>query len=118
MSLRRRRSESRRWTAGGGRLSAGLLLLPTAVWALGFTTGPSVRVDPNVELEFAWITDVAWLGKVEIFDNPDGTGTDDGPELLLDTSLLISAFGQGRDGAVYGVTRDSPSIYQLVPAPG
>jgi hypothetical protein len=39
-----------------------------------FTGGPSVRVTPDVSVEFLWITDVAWLGKVEVFDNPYGTG--------------------------------------------
>jgi glucose/arabinose dehydrogenase len=29
----------------------------------------------------------------------------------------VSAFGQGRDGEVYAVTFDSPSIYKIVPAP-
>jgi hypothetical protein len=28
-----------------------------------------------VSIQFKWITDVAWYGKVEVFDNPDGTGT-------------------------------------------
>ena len=46
------------------------------------------------------------------------TTSDDDPVLLLDTDLNIAAFGQGRDGAVYVVTHDSPSIYQLVPEPG
>ena len=29
----------------------------------------------------------------------------------------VSAFGQGRDGEIYVVTYDSPSIYKIVPAP-
>ena len=29
---------------------------------------------PNVQVVFRWITDVAWFGKVEVFDNPYGTG--------------------------------------------
>jgi hypothetical protein len=33
-----------------------------------------VTVTPNVQVEFRWITDVAWFGKVEVFDNPYGTG--------------------------------------------
>jgi hypothetical protein len=40
-----------------------------------FTGGPSVRVTANTQVEFRWETDVSWLGKVEIFNNPDGTGT-------------------------------------------
>src|SRR5207249_2432307 len=39
-----------------------------------FTAGPSVRVTPNVQVEFKWITDVAWFGDVAVFDNPNGTG--------------------------------------------
>jgi hypothetical protein len=31
-------------------------------------------VTPNVQVVFRWITDVAWFGKVEVFDNPYGTG--------------------------------------------
>lgn len=52
-----------------------LLLLASEAWAAQFTGGPSVRVDPNVQVEFKWITDVTWIGKVEGFDNPDGSGT-------------------------------------------
>ncbi len=40
-----------------------------------FTGGPSVRVDPNVKVEIRWIADFVGDGKVELFDNPDGTGT-------------------------------------------
>src|SRR5579862_8069725 len=40
-----------------------------------FTGGPAVRVSPNVSIQLKWITDVSWLGKVEIFDNASGTGT-------------------------------------------
>jgi hypothetical protein len=39
-----------------------------------FTGGPAVRVSPNVSIQFKWITDVSWFGKVDIFDNPDATG--------------------------------------------
>jgi glucose/arabinose dehydrogenase len=46
------------------------------------------------------------------------TTADEDPILLIDTDLNIAAFGQGRDGAVYVVTHDSPSIYQIVPEPG
>jgi hypothetical protein len=38
-----------------------------------FTGGPSVRVNPNVSIEFKWNTDVAWFGKVDVFDSPTGT---------------------------------------------
>jgi glucose/arabinose dehydrogenase len=47
----------------------------------------------------------------------DTTSNED-PVLLLDSNLAIAAFGQGRDGEVYVVTHDSPSIYRLVPEPG
>ena len=67
----------REWARLLGALAAAalLLLLPAEAWALPFTGGPSVRVTPNVQVEFRWITDYAWYGKVEVFDNPDGTGT-------------------------------------------
>ena len=52
-----------------------LLLLASEAWAAQFTGGPSIRVTPNVQVEFKWITDAAWFGKVEVFNNPDGTGT-------------------------------------------
>ena len=38
-----------------------------------FTGGPSVRVTANNQIEFKWSTDVAWLGKVDIFDKIDAT---------------------------------------------
>ena len=40
--------------------------------------GPSVRVNPNVQVEFKWRTDLELFGKVEVFDNSSGSGT---PEL-------------------------------------
>src|SRR5260370_30588423 len=52
-----------------------LLLLASEAWAAQFTGGPSIRVTPNVQVEFKWITDAAWVGKVEVFTNPHGTGT-------------------------------------------
>lgn len=39
-----------------------------------FTGGPSVRVTPNIKFEIRYIADFSGEGKVEIFDNPDGTG--------------------------------------------
>ena len=59
------------WVVGAGLL----LLLPSVAWAPQYTGGPSVRVTPNSQVEFKWITDVAWLGVVEVFNNPDGTGS-------------------------------------------
>src|ERR1700745_1002829 len=52
-----------------------LTAVALATAAPRFTGGPSVRVRPDVSVEFMWITDVAWLGKVEVFDNPYATGT-------------------------------------------
>ena len=55
-----------------------ILLLATKAWAscvVCFTSGPSVRVTPNVSVEFKWITDVSWLGKVEVFNNSGGVST-------------------------------------------
>lgn len=37
-----------------------------------FTGGPSVRVNANTSVEIKWITDVAWLGKVEVFTDAGG----------------------------------------------
>jgi hypothetical protein len=51
-----------------------VVLIASPARAVGFTGGPSVRVNPNNEVEFEWITDVTWLGKVEVFNNPDATG--------------------------------------------
>ncbi len=55
------------------------LLLPatgSSTACVCFTSGPSVRVTPNTQLEFKWVTQyLAWYGKVDVFDNPDGTGT-------------------------------------------
>jgi hypothetical protein len=56
-----------------------------------FTGGPAVRVSPNVSIEFKWITDVAWFGKVEVFDNPDGTGTPITGKQALDVNGVASA---------------------------
>jgi hypothetical protein len=47
--------------------------LATSAFGAQFLGGPSVRVNPNTSVEFKWMTDVAWFGKVEIFSSPDGT---------------------------------------------
>jgi hypothetical protein len=57
-----------------------LALATTGLWpqraaAATFTGGPSVHVTPNVSVEFTWTTDVSWFGAVEVFDNPNATGT-------------------------------------------
>jgi hypothetical protein len=64
-----------RWPLAALAAAAVALLLPAAAWAPIFSGGPSVSVTPDVQVEFAWNTDVAWFGKVEVFTNPDGTGT-------------------------------------------
>ena len=43
--------------------------------------------------------------------------TNSPPEELDVVDKHVSAFGQGRDGEVYVVTHDTPSIYRLAPAP-
>ena len=40
-----------------------------------FISGPSARVTPNVRFEIRYIADFSGDGTVEIFDNPNGTGT-------------------------------------------
>jgi hypothetical protein len=50
------------------------LVLAPAVANAGFTGGPSVRVSPNSNVEFRWSADFVGTAKVEMFDNPDGTG--------------------------------------------
>ena len=52
-----------------------ILLMTTQAWAPQYTGGPSVRVNPNVSIEFKWITDVSWLGTVEVFGSSGGVGT-------------------------------------------
>lgn len=39
-----------------------------------FMIGPAVRVTPNVQVAFKWITDVAWFGKLEVFNDYSGSG--------------------------------------------
>lgn len=52
-----------------------VVLFPSAAWAPFFMPSPSVRVTPNVSVEFEWMTDVSWFGEVAVYDNPDGTGS-------------------------------------------
>lgn len=40
-----------------------------------FTGGPSVRVSPNTTVEIRWIANFTGDGQVDVYDNPDGTGT-------------------------------------------
>lgn len=40
-----------------------------------FTGGPSVRVSPNAKIEIRWIADFVGTALVELFNNPDATGT-------------------------------------------
>jgi hypothetical protein len=50
-----------------------LILMPATAWAVLFSAGPSVRVTPNTQVEFKWSTDVAWFGRVDVFDSPNAT---------------------------------------------
>jgi hypothetical protein len=51
------------------------VMASTATTAMAnFTGGPSVRVSPNVTFEIRYVADFVGEGKVEIFDNPNGTG--------------------------------------------
>ena len=68
-----------------------VLLAAAATPAMaGFTRGPSVRVSPPSEsrpysqVEIRWVADFVGDGTVELFDNPDGTGTP------IDTKKAIS----------------------------
>jgi len=63
-----------RWPLAGLLAVGVALLLPAVAWAPVYSGGPSVRVTPNTQVEFTWQTDVSWYGKVEVFDNLDGTG--------------------------------------------
>src|SRR5690348_17264808 len=51
-----------------------LLGATPALAAVQFVIGPAVRVNPNVSVDFKWTTDVAWLGKVDVYMTPDGAG--------------------------------------------
>jgi hypothetical protein len=51
-----------------------LLLLPTVAVAQSFTRGPAVRVNPNIRVEIRWIHDWPGDGRVDVFDNPNGSG--------------------------------------------
>jgi hypothetical protein len=57
----------------------GAAVVSTVLWprlaAAVFTVGPSVRVSPNNTIEIRWSADFIGTGKVEAFDNPNGTGT-------------------------------------------
>jgi hypothetical protein len=63
-----------RVTPAGFLVMGSLFLLPGAAGAAQFVGGPSVRVTANAQVEFRWNTDVACLGKLEVFTNADGTG--------------------------------------------
>ena len=52
-----------------------IVLMTTQAWAPQYTGGPSVRVNPNVSVEFKWITDVSFLGTVLVFGSSGGVGT-------------------------------------------
>lgn len=56
-----------------GLASMGALLTTQAAFAVEFLGGPSVRVNPNTSVEFTWMTDVAWFGRIDIFASPNAT---------------------------------------------
>ena len=64
-----------RWPLAALVAAIVVLVVPGVAWAPTFMGGPSVRVNPNVSVEFKWKTDVAWFGKVELFANNLGTVT-------------------------------------------
>jgi hypothetical protein len=76
-----------RWLLAALAAASTPLLLPTPSSAAQFMTGPSVRVTPNAQVEFKWVSDVTWFGHVAIYDNPDGTGNPVG------TARTEDAFG-------------------------
>jgi hypothetical protein len=80
-------------------ICAGLLLLVASkAWGQQFTGGPSVRVSPNVSVEFKWTTDVALAGRVEVFNSPDGAGAP------IATQSTIDEFGRPIVSAQQAVT--------------
>ena len=86
-----------------------------------FTGGPAVRVSPNASVEFKWITDVAWFGKVEVFNNTDGTGTPiivvnavdtNGLPLAATTQVVTVTVGQSllaNTGYFFRITATDPA---------
>jgi hypothetical protein len=52
-----------------------LVAFAPSVAAVGFSGWPSVRVSRNELVELTWHTPVAWFGRVEVFDNPTGSGS-------------------------------------------
>jgi hypothetical protein len=119
-----------------------LLLLCASLFITAFVTsnalaaqflgGPSVRVNPNTSIEFKWITDVAWFGKVELFTTPDGSGTplltkrsedlaataikatqqtitvDIGPALSADTTYYVKVTASDPTGATADLISPAP----------
>lgn len=82
-----------------------VVLLSATASAAQFTSGPSVRVTPNTQVVFKWNTDVAWFGRIDVFDNAAGTGNpvltknaEDGtgaPLALTDQVVTVPIVGVG-----------------------
>jgi hypothetical protein len=94
-----------------------IFLLAAEVWADGpaFTGGPSVRVNPNVSVEFKWMTNVSWLGAVSAFNNSDGLGAAVLTMRALDTadSPIISSQQDVTVGASAPLTADTGYFFQV-----
>jgi hypothetical protein len=75
-------------------ISIGALLVATdAIACCQFVA--SVRVTPNTLVEFEWPAAMAWFGKVEIFNNADGTGIPvTAGQALDDGGSAVVAFDQ------------------------
>jgi len=101
-------------------------------FAAQFTAGPSIRVIPNTSVEFKWITDVAWYGKIEVFAASDASGipvltkrtedaegvaikatqqvitADVGPALLADTTYYVRVTGTDPTGQLGDLITPAP----------
>ena len=91
---------------------AGLMLgLASETWADGccFTGGPSVRVSPNIKVEFRWTANFVGDGRVEIFDNPNG-----GVPIAVGTSS-VSGAGHTIEIGVGGVLQaDTTYFFRVI----
>jgi phosphodiesterase/alkaline phosphatase D-like protein len=70
----RRRGRALRSSLAAFATATAALLLPNDAWAPMFTNGPSVRVNPNVNVQIKWTADASWRAFVEVFTNAEGTG--------------------------------------------
>lgn len=100
-----------------------------------FTGGPSVRVTANASVEFKWLTDVAWFGRLEVFTTADGTGTpvltkncEDGggsPLAATQQTLVVPVVGVGLQAdtqyffkvTAMDPTKTNPDLVTTTPLP-